>query len=149
MTIRTQQTMPWTEIPSISLHLQLHTDWRRYAFITCRQVHHIKAVQKIKETGMHRIGGILLGGIIAMLTLTCARITVNDYFPAAELEDAAAQIEQEIRSDTPDGGASHAPSPAPSSDSAPPPPAESKHRNRKVPCSGHGGVTCTSRSAPP
>ena len=75
---------------------------------------------------MHRIGGILLGGIIAMLTLTCARITVNVYFPAAELEDAAAQIEQEIRSDTPDGGASHAPSPAPSSDSAPPPPAESK-----------------------
>lgn len=68
---------------------------------------------------MHRIGGILLGGIIAMLTLTCARITVNVYFPAAELEDAATQIEQEIRSDTPDGGAPEAPSPAPSSDSVP------------------------------
>lgn len=68
---------------------------------------------------MHRIGGILLGGIIAMLTLTCARITVNVYFPAAELEDAATQIEQEIRSDTPDGGAPEAPSPAPSSDSIP------------------------------
>lgn len=68
---------------------------------------------------MHRIGGILLGGFIAMLTLTCARITVNVYFPAAELEDAATQIEQEIRSDTPDGGAPEAPSPAPSSDSVP------------------------------
>jgi uncharacterized protein YdbL (DUF1318 family) len=75
---------------------------------------------------MHRIGGILLGGIIAMLTLTCARITVNVYFPAAELEDAATQIEQEIRSDTPDGAAPDATSPAPSSDSVPKPPAEQK-----------------------
>jgi uncharacterized protein len=93
--------------------------------LSCRQVHHIKAIQEFKETGMHRIGGILLGGIIAMLTLTCARITVNVYFPAAELEDAAAQIEQEIRSDTPDGGAPDAPSPAPSS-AVPQPPAEPK-----------------------
>jgi uncharacterized protein len=91
--------------------------------LSCRQVHHLKATQKFKETGMHRIGGILLGGIIAMLTLTCARITVNVYFPAAELEDAAAQIEQEIRSDTPGGSAPDATSPAPSSDSVPKPPA--------------------------
>ena len=75
---------------------------------------------------MHRIGGVVLGGSIAMLTLTCARITVNVYFPAAELEDAATQIEQEIRSDTPDGGAPGAPSPAPSSDSVPKPLAEPK-----------------------
>lgn len=75
---------------------------------------------------MHRIGGILLGGIIAMLTLTCARITVNVYFPAAELEDAATQIEKEIRSDTPDGSAPDTTSPAPSSDSVPTPPADRK-----------------------
>jgi uncharacterized protein YdbL (DUF1318 family) len=71
---------------------------------------------------MHRIGGILLGVSIAMLTLTCARITVNVYFPAAELEDAAAQIEQEIRADTPNDVAPDATSPAPSSDSIPKPP---------------------------
>jgi uncharacterized protein len=94
--------------------------------LSCRQVHQIKAIQEFKETGMHRIGGILLGGIIAMLTLTCARITVNVYFPAAELEDAATQIEQEIRSDTPDGGVPDTTSPAPSSDSVPKPPAEPK-----------------------
>jgi hypothetical protein len=75
---------------------------------------------------MHRIGGILLGVSIAMLTLTCARITVNVYFPAAELEDAAAQIEQEIRADTPNDVAPDATSPAPSSDSIPKPPAGRK-----------------------
>ena len=68
---------------------------------------------------MHRIGRILLGVIIAMLTLTCARITVNVYFPAAELEDAATQIEQEIRADTPNGGAPDTTSPGSSSDPAP------------------------------
>ncbi|MDH3598398.1 MAG: YdbL family protein [Candidatus Tectomicrobia bacterium] len=75
---------------------------------------------------MHRIGRILLGVIIAMLTLTCARITVNVYFPAAELEDAAAKIEQEIRTDTPNGGAPDASSPGPSSDSTPKAPAGGK-----------------------
>jgi uncharacterized protein YdbL (DUF1318 family) len=75
---------------------------------------------------MHRIGGILLGGIIAMLTLTCARITVNVYFPAAELEDAAAQIEHEIRSETPGSRDPDATSPAPSSDALPKPPVEPK-----------------------
>jgi hypothetical protein len=71
---------------------------------------------------MRRIGRLLLGVIIVMLTLTCARITVNVYFPAAELEDAATQIEQEIRDDTPDGTAPDAISPGPASDSAPKPP---------------------------
>jgi uncharacterized protein YdbL (DUF1318 family) len=75
---------------------------------------------------MHRIGGILLGVLIAMLTLTCARITVNVYFPAAELEDAATQIEQEIRSDTPAGSAPDTTSPAPSSDAVPKPPTGQK-----------------------
>ncbi len=54
---------------------------------------------------MYQIGRVGLGLIIAFLTLTCARITVNVYFPAAELEDAATQIEQEVRGDGLDGSA--------------------------------------------
>jgi uncharacterized protein YdbL (DUF1318 family) len=36
--------------------------------------------------------------VVAGLTVTCARITVNVYFPAAEIRDAATQIEREVRS---------------------------------------------------
>lgn len=46
---------------------------------------------------MHRLGQIALGVIMALLTVTCARITVNVYFPAAEIESAAMKIEREVR----------------------------------------------------
>ncbi len=47
---------------------------------------------------MHRFTIFTLALIATFFTATCARITVNVYFPAAELQDAAAQIEQEVRS---------------------------------------------------
>ena len=50
---------------------------------------------------MHRLRQIALGVIIAMLTVTCAHITVNVYFPAAEIEDAATKIEREVRGEEP------------------------------------------------
>jgi uncharacterized protein YdbL (DUF1318 family) len=39
--------------------------------------------------------GILL--LVAALTVTCAQITVNIYFPAAEIHEAAMHIEREVR----------------------------------------------------
>jgi len=51
---------------------------------------------------------ILLGGII----VTCARITVNIYFPAAEIKDAATQIEKEVRQEGPAPGESNPMPPA-------------------------------------
>ncbi|ETX02406.1 MAG: hypothetical protein ETSY1_03685 [Candidatus Entotheonella factor] len=47
---------------------------------------------------MHRLKTFILVFIITFSTATCARITVNVYFPAAEIQDAATQIEQEVRS---------------------------------------------------
>ena len=46
---------------------------------------------------MSRLGSLGLGLVIVLLTVTCARITVNVYFPAAELQDAATEIEREVR----------------------------------------------------
>ncbi|ETX08792.1 DUF1318 domain-containing protein [Candidatus Entotheonella palauensis] len=54
---------------------------------------------------MHRFTTFILVLIVTFFTATCARITVNVYFPAAEIQDAAAQIEQEVRS----GGESEPP----------------------------------------
>ena len=68
---------------------------------------------------MYRIGRVGLGLTVAFFTLTCARITVNVYFPAAELEDAATQIEQEIRSDGLDDSSTDTPT-SPKSSDAPP-----------------------------
>lgn len=47
---------------------------------------------------MQRLGQCLMALVVAGLTVTCARITVNVYFPAAEIRDAATQIEREVRS---------------------------------------------------
>lgn len=47
---------------------------------------------------MNRTTTFILALIMTFFTATCARITVNVYFPAAEIQDAAAQIEQEVRS---------------------------------------------------
>ena len=47
---------------------------------------------------MHRFTTFILALVATFFTATCARITVNVYFPAAEIQDAAAQIEQEVRS---------------------------------------------------
>jgi uncharacterized protein YdbL (DUF1318 family) len=46
---------------------------------------------------MSRLGSLVLGLVIILLTVTCARITVNVYFPAAELQNAATEIEREVR----------------------------------------------------
>ncbi len=48
---------------------------------------------------MHRFTTFILVLIVTFFTATCARITVNVYFPAAEIQDAATQIEQEVRGD--------------------------------------------------
>ncbi len=48
---------------------------------------------------MRRITTFVLVLIVTFFTATCARITVNVYFPAAEIQDAASQIEREVRSD--------------------------------------------------
>ena len=46
---------------------------------------------------MPRLGRIAILMLMWGLIVTCARITVNIYFPAAEIQDAATQIEQEVR----------------------------------------------------
>lgn len=48
---------------------------------------------------MHRLTTFTLVLMATFCITTCARITVNVYFPAAEIRDAAAQIEQEVRRD--------------------------------------------------
>ncbi len=53
---------------------------------------------------MHRLTTFMLVLIVTFFTATCARITVNVYFPAAEIQDAAAQIEQEVRGDEEESG---------------------------------------------
>jgi uncharacterized protein YdbL (DUF1318 family) len=50
-----------------------------------------------KEHGMPRFGRLMIFLLVWVITVTCARITVNIYFPAAEIKDAATQIEHEVR----------------------------------------------------
>jgi uncharacterized protein YdbL (DUF1318 family) len=50
---------------------------------------------------MQHLGRYILVFLVWALTITCARITVNIYFPAAEIRDAATQIEREVRQDPP------------------------------------------------
>lgn len=67
---------------------------------------------------MQRMGQYMVVLIVAALTVTCARITVNVYFPAAEIRDAATQIEREVRSEEtapPESPPPAAPSPKPQS----------------------------------
>jgi uncharacterized protein len=46
---------------------------------------------------MQRLGQIVLMVCVWAMMVTCAQITVNIYFPAAEIHDAAAKIEREVR----------------------------------------------------
>jgi uncharacterized protein YdbL (DUF1318 family) len=46
---------------------------------------------------MQRLGQIVLVVLVWAMAVTCAQITVNIYFPAAEIHDAAAKIEREVR----------------------------------------------------
>jgi uncharacterized protein YdbL (DUF1318 family) len=46
---------------------------------------------------MQRLGQIVLMVCVWAMVVTCAQITVNIYFPAAEIHDAAAKIEREVR----------------------------------------------------
>jgi uncharacterized protein YdbL (DUF1318 family) len=46
---------------------------------------------------MQRFGRLVVILAVWVITITCARITVNIYFPAAEIRDAATQIEKEVR----------------------------------------------------
>jgi uncharacterized protein YdbL (DUF1318 family) len=48
---------------------------------------------------MQRLGQIVLVVLVWAMAVTCAQITVNIYFPAAEIHDAAANIEREVRHD--------------------------------------------------
>jgi len=67
---------------------------------------------------MQRMGQFMAALIVVALTVTCARITVNVYFPAAEIRDAATQIEREVRSEEtapPEPTPPAAPSPKPQS----------------------------------
>jgi uncharacterized protein YdbL (DUF1318 family) len=48
---------------------------------------------------MQRLGQIVLVVLAWAMMVTCAQITVNIYFPAAEIHDAAAKIEREVRHD--------------------------------------------------
>jgi uncharacterized protein YdbL (DUF1318 family) len=50
---------------------------------------------------MQRLGQIVLVGLVWAMVITCAQITVNIYFPAAEIRDAAAKIEREVRHEDP------------------------------------------------
>ncbi len=51
---------------------------------------------------MQRFRRLVILLVVWVVTATCARITVNVYFPAAEIRDAATQIEQEVRQGTPE-----------------------------------------------
>jgi uncharacterized protein YdbL (DUF1318 family) len=55
-------------------------------------------VKAEKEHAMPRFTTFIVVAIVTFFTATCARITVNVYFPAAEIQNAAAQIEKEVRS---------------------------------------------------
>ena len=46
---------------------------------------------------MQRLGQIVLMVCVWAMVVTCAQITVNIYFPAAEIHDAAANIKREVR----------------------------------------------------
>lgn len=75
---------------------------------------------------MRRLGPLVLLIVVSVLTVTCARITVNVYFPAAEIRNAAEDIEQRVREseETP-------PNPPPDAPTAPstPPPMSSLRRS--------------------
>lgn len=53
---------------------------------------------------MQRLGRVGILILIWGFVITCARITVNIYFPAAEIQNAASKIEKEVRQEktTPD-----------------------------------------------
>lgn len=46
---------------------------------------------------MSRFGSLLMLILGSLVLMTCARITVNVYFPAAEIRSAAEEIESEVR----------------------------------------------------
>jgi uncharacterized protein len=46
---------------------------------------------------MPRLIAVVLLGMVGTLMATCARITVNVYFPAAEIRTAAQEIEGQVR----------------------------------------------------
>jgi uncharacterized protein YdbL (DUF1318 family) len=46
---------------------------------------------------MRRLGPLVLLIVVSVFMVTCARITVNVYFPAAEIRNAAEDIEQRVR----------------------------------------------------
>jgi uncharacterized protein YdbL (DUF1318 family) len=46
---------------------------------------------------MQRLCRLVILLLVLGITITCAKITVNIYFPAAEIQDAATQIEREVR----------------------------------------------------
>ncbi|HEY7494654.1 MAG TPA: hypothetical protein VIH59_26585, partial [Candidatus Tectomicrobia bacterium] len=50
---------------------------------------------------MQRRIAVVLLGLVATLMATCARITVNVYFPAAEIRSAAQEIEGQVRQPQP------------------------------------------------
>lgn len=64
---------------------------------------------------MQRLQRLFVLLVLCAITITCARITVNVYFPAAEIRDAASRIEREVRqgNGTPTTPPSSAPSDAP------------------------------------
>jgi uncharacterized protein YdbL (DUF1318 family) len=64
---------------------------------------------------MQRLQQLFILLVICAITITCARITVNVYFPAAEIRDAASRIEREVRQgdETPTTPPSSGPSEAP------------------------------------
>jgi uncharacterized protein YdbL (DUF1318 family) len=54
---------------------------------------------------MKRLGRVTILLLLCSAIVTCARITVNIYFPAAEIQDAATKIEKEVRqAETAPGG---------------------------------------------
>lgn len=73
---------------------------------------------------MKRLGRATLLILVWGFIVTCARITVNIYFPAAEIKDAATQIEKEVRQDATAPGASN-----PSAPTTPQPP-QSRSKRR-------------------
>ena len=73
---------------------------------------------------MQRLGRVTFLILVWGVVVTCARITVNIYFPAAEIQDAATQIEKEVRQEETPPGES-----GPTAPTAPQPPqSRSKHR---------------------
>ena len=70
---------------------------------------------------MRRLSPLVLLIAVSVLTVTCARITVNVYFPAAEIRNAAEDIEQRVRES--EESPLNPPPDAPTTPTAPSPPA--------------------------